>query len=215
VSEPAPPPRTPEPAPPPRTPEPAPPPRASEPAAPPRASEPAPPPRTPEPAPPPRASDPPRASEPRAAPVAKEETVQLSWDDPVDDAKTEAPARHFMDMGRAQAKRAKEHVASVAPFVSVMTGRSIDDVERTIRAAPDDARMHALFPEYKQLKSILLKDAAFAREHGLAPVLSIIAQKPLADVEKRLAAAPGNKKLTGVFAPELARRLLGKKIAPS
>ena len=42
-------------------------------------------------------------------------------------------------------------------------------------------------------------------------VVSIITQKPVADVEKRMRAAPPDKRLTGVFAPELARRLLKKK----
>ncbi len=164
----------------------------------------------PAPAPPTPPPPPPKPAEvPKAA--GGDDVVAASWDDASHDADTETPALAFFDVGRLQAKRAREHADVVAPFVAEFTGLPEDQVRGLIRAAPDEMRVHALFSDYKKLRSILMKDASFALDHGLAPIVSIIVQRPVADVEKRLRAAPPDKRLTGVFAPELARRLLKKK----
>lgn len=166
------------------------------------------------PAPPPTPPPKPAPATPAArAPVEGEDVAQnLNWDDDRDDARTEPPAPHFFDVGRSQIKRAREHVDTTAPVIARYTGRPESEVRAILKAAPDDARLHRVFPEWKKLPTILLKDAGFALDFNLAPVLSIIVEKPVADVERRLRAAPREKRLPGVFAPELARRLLNKKI---
>lgn len=182
-------------------------------AQPPEAALPAPAP-APEPVPAPRAPPPAPAPPPaQRAPVEGEDVAQdLNWDDDRDDARTEPPAAAFFDVGRAQVKRAREHADVTAPLIARYTGRPESEVRALLRNAPDDARLHRVFPEWKKLPTILLKDAGFALDFNLAPVLSIIVQRPVADVERRLRAAPREKRLSGVFAPELARRLLNKKI---
>ena len=139
-----------------------------------------------------------------------DEIATLSFDDASADADTAAPAPAYFDMGRLQTKRAQEHIDVVAPFVVAFTGKSDAEVRARIANAPDDARLHQVFDDWKKLKVILMKDAGFALANGLAPIVSVIVQKPVADVERRLRAAPRDKRLTGVFAPELARRLLRK-----
>lgn len=149
------------------------------------------------------------------APDSEEVGAQLpTWDDPAHDTDSEAPAPAFFEVGRAQARRAREHMEVTAPLIARYTGRPEAEVRALLQAAPDDARLHRLFPEWKRLPTILLKDAGFALDFGLAPVLAIIVQRPLADVERRLRAAPRDKRLPGVFAPELARRLLKRARAP-
>lgn len=173
--------------------------------------------------PPPPAPPPPKPKEapapvelPPPAPVeqakAEGEELLASWDDPSQDDDEGPPAIAFFDVGRLQVKRAKQNLDAVAPFIARFTGRGEDEVRGMLRNAPDDERVHRLFGDYKKLRSILLQDAGFALDHGLAPVVSIIVQRPLADVEKRMRAAPRDKRLTGVFAPELARRLLKKRV---
>lgn len=170
----------------------------------------------PAPVPPPREPPPARMS-PAPAPApssaADGEDLAVSWDDASHDADRGPPAIAFLDVGRLQVKRAREHLDAVAPFIAAFTGRSELEVRGLLRTAPPEERVHRLFSDYKKLRSILLKDARFALAHGLGPIVSIIVQRPLPDVEKRLRAAPPDKKLTGVFAPELARRLLKKKVA--
>ena len=53
-----------------------------------------------------------------------------------------------------------------------------------------------------------MKSAGFALDHGLAPLIAIAVKKPVDDVERRLRAAPPDKRVTGVFVSELARVLL-------
>lgn len=135
-----------------------------------------------------------------------------AWDDPAQDHASEAPAPAFFDVGRAQVKRARAHADVTVPLIARYTGRPEAEVRALLRNAPDDERLHRLFPEWKRLPTILLKDAGFALDFQLAPVIALIVLRPLADVERRLRAAPRDKRLTGVFAPELARRLLNKKV---
>jgi hypothetical protein len=185
------------------------PPPAAEPAAK-QAAKPTGPPPSPRPAPAPAAPAAPADATP--TPPGAEEELVLSWDDPSHDADAAPPAIAFLDVGRLQVQRARAHMDEVAPFIAAFTGRSEEEVRGFLRAAPPEERVHRLFSDYKKLRSILLKDAAFALDHGLAPVVALIVQRPQADVEKRLRAAPRDKRLTGVFAPELARRLLKKNV---
>ena len=99
-----------------------------------------------------------------------------------------------------------------AAFIARYLGRSVDDVEATLAAAGDDVPLHKVFPEWNKLPTILLKDAGFALDHGMARVLAIIVERDVDQVLRRLRAAPRDKSLSGVFAPELARRLLNKTV---
>ena len=137
--------------------------------------------------------------------------AQMDFDDASHDADEAAPPLAWLDVGRLAMPRARAHAALVAPWIAAYTGRPVDEVTKLIELAPDDARVHRLFPEYKKLAVILTKTAGFALEHGLARVVSIAVGKPVDDVVRRLRAAPPDKRLTGVFAPELARRLLKKR----
>jgi hypothetical protein len=140
--------------------------------------------------------------------AATEDEVSTSWDDASHDHDPNPPAVAFFDIGRLQVKRAREHMDVAAPFIAKFVDRPESEVRAALAAAPEDARVHRLFDDYKKLRSILMKDARFALDHGLAPVVAIVTQRSVADVEKRMRAAPPDKRLTGVFAPELARRLL-------
>lgn len=173
-------------------------------------AEPVPPPVVAKPPEPPPA--PPQPLPPRAPIEGEDIAPDLNWDDDRDDARTEPPAAAFFDVGRAQVKRAREHADFTAPLIARYTGRPESEVRALLKNATDDARLHRVFPEWKKLPTILLKDAGFATDFQLAPVLSIIVERPVADVERRLRAAPREKRLSGVFAPELARRLLNKKV---
>jgi hypothetical protein len=135
----------------------------------------------------------------------------LSWDDPKDDHRIDAPVALFFDMGRSQVKRAQQHLDEVAPFLSRFVGISVEEVQRLVTAAPPEARLHEVIPGYKSVRAIVLQNAGFALDHGLAPILAIITEKPVEDVEKRLRAAPRDRRLSGVFTAELARRLLPPK----
>jgi hypothetical protein len=96
-------------------------------------------------------------------------------------------------------------------FIARYLGRTVDDVERVLAGADDSLPLHKVFPEWNKLPTILLKDAGFALDHGMARVLAIIVERDVEQVLRRLRAAPREKSLSGVFAPELARRLLNKK----
>jgi hypothetical protein len=156
---------------------------------------------------------PPSADKPPAVDNEEVGAALPAWDDPAHDDVREPPAPTFFDVGRAQVKRARVHADVTAPLIARYTGRPEADVRALLRNAPDDERLHRLFPEWKRLPTILLKDAGAALDFQLAPVLALIVQRPIADVERRLRAVPRDKRLTSVFSPELARRLLRKRAA--
>ncbi|HEY4223248.1 MAG TPA: hypothetical protein VGO62_17945 [Myxococcota bacterium] len=168
-----------------------------------------------------QAPAPPVAAKVAPAPIAlpplpksvPDEAVQSpSLDDASADASSEAPAPAYFDIGRMQAKRAGEHLDVAVPYIVALTGRAESEVRGMIKNAPPDVRLHQLFSDWKKLPTILLKDAGFALDHGFAPILAIVVGRPVDDVERRLRAAPREKRLAGVFAPELARRLLKKHV---
>ena len=113
-----------------------------------------------------------------------------------------------LDTAQQTAAFARAHVP--AAFIASYLVRSIDDVEKTLAAAADDLPLHKVFAEWNKLPTILLKDAGFALDHGMARVLAIIVERDVEQVLRRLRAAPRAKGLAGVFAPELARRLLNR-----
>jgi hypothetical protein len=171
----------------------------------------------PAPPPPPETAAPPRLVgetpapvhlPPLAVQVVAEAAPSLQWDDPQDDDNHDAPVPMFFVMGRAQVKRARQHIDEVAPFIARFVDQPEQDIRRLLQAAPPEARLHEVIPAYKSLRSIILKDAGFALDHGLAPILAIVTEKSVEDVEKRLRAAPRERRLSGVFTAELARRLL-------
>jgi hypothetical protein len=123
------------------------------------------------------------------------------------------PRLAFFDVGRINAARAREHVDEIAPFVSELLGRDEDEVRALIRVSPDDLQLFRLFSEWKEPGVVLLKTAGFARQHGLAKAVSIYVGRPVEEVVARIDDAPADKKLSSVFAPELAKRLLGKDIS--
>lgn len=133
-------------------------------------------------------------------------------DDDEDDEEVPPPALHYLEIGRMLPPRARRHMDEVAPFIASLTHRDEPVVRGLIRVAPDDLPMHRLFSEWKSLRSILLHNAGFALDHNMASIISIAVGRPTADVTRRLKAAPRDRRLAGVFAPELARKLLGRKI---
>lgn len=92
---------------------------------------------------------------------------------------------------------------------------SAGEVLQALRAAPDDAPLHAVFPAWGRLPTVLLKSASVALELGLAPLIAIAVGRPTDQIERRLRAVPGDRKVSSVFAPELARRILREKPASS
>jgi hypothetical protein len=85
------------------------------------------------------------------------------------------------------------------------------EVLHALRAADDDAPLHEVFPAWGRLPTLLLKPASVALELGLAPLIAIAVGRPADQIERRLRAVPGDRKVSSVFAPELARRLLREK----
>jgi hypothetical protein len=142
--------------------------------------------------------------------VVKEDAPLFAWDDSLDTG--EPPDLAYADVGRLPAGVARKHTDDVVPFITEYTGRPEAEVRGLLRAAPDDMPMDKLFSEYTSLKVILMKDAGFALDHGFGRILSIVVDKPVDEVERRLRAAPPDRRLTGVFTSELARRILGKKV---
>jgi len=110
--------------------------------------------------------------------------------------------------GRLSAAQARGDVTGLVLFVTVYLEKPRDEVLRALAAAPADAPLFKVFPEWNKLPTLLLKSAGFALDAGLAPLVAIAVDKPVEQVERRLRAAPRDKKVSGVFAPELARRLL-------
>jgi hypothetical protein len=138
---------------------------------------------------------------------ADEPEARSVWDEPlVDDGGP--PSIHYLDIGRLPVERARRHSDEVAPFIAAVTGRSLREVAALLRVAPDDTHVHQLFSEYKSLRAILMREAAFARDHGFTRLVSIIVGIPEDDVMRRIESAPPDQRLTGVFAPELAKRIL-------
>lgn len=173
-----------------------------------------PPPEPPQSAPPPRPApvvhdEPPPPPEP-AEEVTPADEPLFAWDDALDTG--EPPELRFVDVGRLPGRVARQHADDITPFIVAYTGRDLDEVRGLLRAAPDDMPMHKLFSEWAKLQTILTKDAGFALDHGLSRIVAIVVGKPVDEVERRLRAAPRDRRLTGVFTSELARRILGKKV---
>jgi hypothetical protein len=134
-----------------------------------------------------------------------------SLDDLSDDQDQGPPPLEFMAVGRARIKRLRgnpEVIAHLAEHLNLPA----TVVEVQLVRADDDARVHEVFEHYKALQNILTKDAAHALKFQLAPILSVVTGRTQADVERRLRAAHPSRRLTGVFAAELARKLLGKEL---
>ncbi len=110
--------------------------------------------------------------------------------------------------GRTTAGQARVDDGGLVLFLTVYLEKPRDEIVRTLAAAPADAPLFKVFPEWNKLPTLLLKSAGFALDAGLAPLIAIAVDKPAEQVERRLRAAPRDKKVSGVFAPELARRLL-------
>jgi hypothetical protein len=113
-----------------------------------------------------------------------------------------------MSAGRTTAAQARTDKGGLVLFLTVYLEKPRDEVLRALAAAPADAPLFKVFPEWNKLPTLLLKSAGFAIDAGLAPLVAIAVDKPVEQVERRLRAAPRDKKVSGVFAPELARRLL-------
>jgi len=113
-----------------------------------------------------------------------------------------------MSAGRTTVAQARADDSGLVLFLTVYLEKPRDEVLRALGAAPADAPLFKVFPEWNKLPTLLLKSAGFALDAGLAPLIAIAVDKPVEQVERRLRAAPRDKKVSGVFAPELARRLL-------
>jgi hypothetical protein len=109
---------------------------------------------------------------------------------------------------RMTAGQARDDDSGLVLFLTIYLEKPRDEVLRVLAAAPADAPLFKVFPEWNKLPTLLLKSAGFALDAGLAPLIAIAVDKPTEIVERRLRAAPRDKGVSGVFAPELARRLL-------
>jgi hypothetical protein len=132
---------------------------------------------------------------------------------------TTAPAPHpagddlpgsVVELGRWRAADARLSIKAMALCARYLD-LSAGEVLQSLRAAPDDAPLHTVFPAWGRLPTVLLKPAAVALEMGLAPLIAIAVGRPVDQIERRLRAVPGDRKVSAVFAPELARRLLREK----
>jgi len=175
-------------------------------------------PAEPPPAPPPKAppAPMPTAEEAKVAPeseAASPPAAMFAWDDSLDAG--DPPDPSYLDVGRLPARVARRHPEEVVAFVVAFTGRDEQEVRDLLRVAPDDMPVHKLFSEWTRLPTILMKGAGFALDHGLSGIIAIIVDKPVDEVERRLRAAPRNRRLTGVFTSELARRILGEDVSSS
>lgn len=120
------------------------------------------------------------------------------------------PPDSVVDVGRvraADARRSIKVMAWCSRYLELPPG----EVLHALRAANDDAPLHEIFPSWGRLPTLLLKPASVALEMGLAPLIAIAVGRPADQVERRLRAVPGDRKVSSVFAPELARRLLREK----
>jgi len=122
----------------------------------------------------------------------------------------ETIAGNVVDVGRlraAEARRSIKVMALCARYLELSAG----EVLQTLRAADDDAPLHTVFPAWGRLPTLLLKPAGVALELGLAPLIAIAVGRPTDQIERRLRAVPADRKVSSVFAPELALRLLREK----
>jgi hypothetical protein len=124
-----------------------------------------------------------------------------------------APRVAYVDVGRLPVAIARDYAGRISAFVAELTSRPEAEVLKLIRLAPGEETIHRLFREWTSPRALLSKTAGFARDFELAPILAIIVDKPVRDVERRLEAAPKSQALTTVFMPELARKLLGRDIS--
>ena len=114
------------------------------------------------------------------------------------------------DVGRLVAGAARTNVRAMAVcarYLELPPGA----VLQALQAAADDVAVHVVFPAWNKLPTILLQRADVALQVGLAPLIAIVVDRPADQVERRLRAAVGDAKVSSVFAPELARRLLREK----
>lgn len=119
-------------------------------------------------------------------------------------------ARNVILVGRHRASDALRSVKVMALCARYLE-LSPDEVLAALRAAPADAPLHAVFPTWGKLPTLLLKPADVALDLGLAPLIGIAVGRPADQIERRLRAVPGDRKVSSVFAPELARLLLRDK----
>ncbi len=93
-------------------------------------------------------------------------------------------------------------------FMTIYLEKPRDEIVMALAQAAPDTPLPKVFPEWNKLPTLLLKSAGFAQDAALAPLIAIAVDRPVDQVEKRLRAAPRDKKVSSVFAPELARILL-------
>jgi hypothetical protein len=162
----------------------------------------------------PRPAPQPAPRSPVAPPTTSSTTTQTTDEASVDDAASPPEPGAFIgtvvDIGRLSAGRARGSVAVMALCARYLECSGAE-VFRALREAPDDALVHAVFPSWGKLPTVLLKPAAVALELGLAPLIAIAVGRPVEQVERRLRAVSGDQKVSSVFAPELARRLLRER----
>jgi hypothetical protein len=119
--------------------------------------------------------------------------------------------KSVVDVGRLTVERARVDIDDLMVFLTVYLEKPRDEVLRTLSSASPEAPLYKAFPEWNKLPTLLLKSAGFALDVNLAPLIAIAVDKPRELVERRLRAAPRDKKVSAVFAPELARILLRDK----
>jgi hypothetical protein len=119
--------------------------------------------------------------------------------------------RSALDVGRLSTGDVRADIRAHIDFLTDYLQLSRDDVLRALAAAPSSTPLYAVFPQWTNVATILLRPASFALDAGLAPLIAVAVDKTPAQVERRLQASPPDMRVSAVFAPELARRLLRGK----
>ncbi|MCC7069700.1 MAG: hypothetical protein IT383_00145 [Deltaproteobacteria bacterium] len=153
------------------------------------------------PPPPPKPAAPPPPPSPPVAPRVAPRPVPLPRVDLPDGV---------LGMGRLDVKTAMGDIEGTARYAARYLERPQAEVEQQIRHSVDSAQLFRIFPEWNRLPTLLLKDSGTALDLGLAPLIAIAVGRPADQVERRLRAAPPDKKVSAVFSPELARIVLRK-----
>jgi hypothetical protein len=116
--------------------------------------------------------------------------------------------RSAVDVGRLTTGEVRADIRAHIDFLTAYLELPRDDVLRALVATPPKTPLYAAFPQWSNAAKILLRPAAFALDAGLAPLIAVAVDKSPEQVERRLQAAPPDARVSAVFAPELARRLL-------
>lgn len=136
--------------------------------------------------------------------------VSSSTPSPAGSSRSEATPLTATAMGQVTVAEALDDVR-VQVFVARYLDVDIERVRATLLSTPPSTPLRQAFAAWTRLPTILLKGADDALAMDLVPLIAIAVKRPPVDVERRLRAAPGDQRVSAVFAAELARVLLRQK----